>query len=82
LFGILEPEQDSDRDKSHDDLARRFLRPCMDRLPSAPPLVVYPGLWLQAVEQHPDGLGYDWRERWRCLCRLARESALAASCIC
>jgi hypothetical protein len=46
----------------------------MDRLPhDAPPLVVYPALWRQAAKQHPHGPGYDWRDRWRTLCRLARE---------
>jgi hypothetical protein len=45
----------------------------MDAPPPVPPLVVYPSLWRQAVEQHPRGPDYDWRDRWRALTRLARE---------
>jgi hypothetical protein len=44
-----------------------------DPLPSAPPLVVFPGLWRSAAALHPSGPGYDWRDRWRALTRLARE---------
>jgi hypothetical protein len=41
-------------------------------LPSAPPFIVYPSIWREAVALHPAGPGYDWRERWRALARLAR----------
>jgi hypothetical protein len=42
-------------------------------LPPAPPFVVYPSIWRQAAALHPSGPGYDWRDRWRTLTRLARE---------
>ena len=34
-----------------------------------PPLRVYPELWRQSRAQHP----HDWRNQFRCLCRLARD---------
>jgi hypothetical protein len=40
---------------------------------AVPPFVAYPSIWRQACELYPSGPHYCWRERWRCLTRLAHE---------